>query len=293
MSRKEIYHWKIKTADSWRSGTEAKISLSLHGDSGDVARTRLVPEYSYLDEDLPPDARGKHPSVWLPRQPLRERPKDFARNVVTLGRFPPCPGIGNLGQFPTGPSIGALETGVLLSDGSGSGADWQVEYVRIMVSQSAYWLADNVGLVKGGVEKRLTFVLEFETEFSPMAWRRKNAALKELARTDPLAWLAQNREKDRMIASVRDIPYAEQHSRDALLEAGWNAQQVEELLAGRSVTSQKILGRIEEGSRVPTVVGTRVRGEEGVRASTPEAGATEAIPAPSTAPLSPLEKEPD
>jgi hypothetical protein len=253
MSREEIYHWKIKTADSWRAGTEARISLSLHGDSGDVARSRLVPEYSYLDEDLPPDARGKHPSAWLPRQPLRERPKDFARNVVTLG------------QFPMGPSIGALETGVLLSDGSGSGADWQVEYVRIMVSRSAYWLADNVGLVKGGVEKRLTFVLEFETEFSPMAWRRKNAALKELARTDPLAWLAQNREKDRMIASVRDTPYAEQHSRNALLEAGWNAQQVEELLAGRSVTSQEILGRIEEGSRVPTVVGTRVRGEEGVR----------------------------
>jgi hypothetical protein len=82
-----------------------------------------------------------------------------------------------------------------------------------------------------------------------------------------------------------DTPYAEQHSRNALLEAGWNAQQVEELLAGRSVTSQEILGRIEEGSRVPTVVGTRVRGEEGVRAS--HTGLA------SDPPLSPLEKEPD
>ncbi len=270
MSRKEIYHWKIKTADSFRAGTEARISLSLHGDSGDVARSRLVPEYSYLDEDLPPDERGNHPSAWLPKQPLRERPKDFARNVVTLG------------QFPKGPSIGALETGVLISDGSGSGADWQVEYVRIMVSRSAYWLADNVGLVKGGVEKRLTFVLEAETEWSPMAWRKKNAALKELARTDPVQWLQQNREKDRMIASVRPTPYAEQHSRNALLEAGWTPQQVEDLLAGRSPTSQKILGKIEEGSRVPTADGIRVRVEEGVRVPTPEAP-----------PLSPLEKEPD
>ena len=270
MSREETYFWKIKTADSLGAGTDARIKLLLHGDSGDMEFSWLVSEYAYLDQDLPPDARGKHPSAWVPMQPLRERPKDFARNVVTLGRFPPCPGIGN------------LETGVLISDGSGSGSDWQVDSVRIMVSRSAFWLADNVGLVKGGVEKRLTFVLEAETEWSPMAWKRKQAALRDLARTDPVKWLAQKRENDRMIASVRPNPHAEAHSRQALLEANWTPQQVEELLAGRSPTSQAILGKVEDGSRVPTAEGTRVRVEEGVRVPTPEAP-----------PLSPLEKEPD
>ena len=273
MSREETYFWKIKTADSLGAGTDARIKLLLHGDSGDMEFSWLVSEYAYLDQDLPPDARGKHPSAWVPMQPLRERPKDFARNVVTLGRFPPCPGIGN------------LETGVLISDGSGSGSDWQVDSVRIMVSRSAYWLADNVGIVQGGVEKRLTFVLEAETEWSPMAWKRKHAALRDLARPNPVQWLAQKRENDRMIASVRPTPYAEQHSRNALLEAGWTPQQVDDLLAGRSPTSQAILGRVEEGSRVPTADGTRVPVAEGVRVPT--------APGSVLPPLSTRESEPD
>jgi hypothetical protein len=269
MSREETYFWKIKTADSLSAGTDARIKLSLHGDSGDMEFSGLVSEYAYLDQDLPPDRRG--PGAWLPMQPLRERPKDFARNVVTLGRFPRGPGIGN------------LETGVLISDGSGAGSDWQVDSVRISVSgQSAVWRADNVGLVKGGVEKRLIFVLESETEWSPMAFRRKQAAMRELARTDPVRWLAQTRENDRMLASVRPNPYAEAQSRQALLEANWTPQQVDDLLAGRSPASQAMLGKVAEGSRVPTVEGTRVRVEEGVRVPTPEAP-----------PLSPLEKEPD
>ena len=272
MSREETYFWKIKTADSLGAETDARIKLSLHGDSGDMDLSGLVSEYSYLDRDLPPDARG--PSAWVPMQPLRERPKDFARNVVTLGRFPRGPGIGN------------LETGVLISDGSGAGSDWQVDSVRVSVSgQSAIWLADNVGLVKGGVERRLTFVLESETEWSPMAFRRKQAALRELARTDPVRWLAQTRENDRMLASVRPNPYAEAQSRQALLEANWTSQQVDDLLAGRSPTSQAILGRVAEGSRVPTAEGTRVPVEEGVRVPTAPVGV---LP-----PLSTRESEPD
>ena len=116
--------------------------------------------------------------------------KDFARNVVTLGRFPSCPDIGN------------LETGVLISDGSGSGSDWEVESVRIsLTGQSAVWVARSVGLVKGGVAKQLTFALESETEWSPMALQRKKESLRELARTDPVRWLEQKREGDRLLSS--------------------------------------------------------------------------------------------
>ena len=266
----QAYHWKIKTADELGAGTDARLRLSLHGNRGDMEFSSLVSEFAYLDRDLPPDARGT--SAWLPMLPLRERPKDFARNVVTLGRFPSCPDLGN------------LETGVLISDGSGSGSDWEVESVRIsLTGQSAVWVASNVGLVKGGVAKQLTFALESETEWSPMALQRKKESLRELARTDPVRWLEQKREGDRLLSSVRVNPNAEAESRRALLDANWTADQVDDILAGRSPVSRAILGKVVDGNRVPTVDGTRVPVVEGVRV--PKAALSP--------PLSTLESEPD
>ena len=173
---------------------------------------------------------------------------------------------------------------MLISDGSGSGSDWEVESVRIsLTGQSAVWVARSVGLVKGGVAKQLTFALESETEWSPMALQRKKESLRELARTDPVRWLEQKREGDRLLSSVRANPNAEAESRRALLDANWTADQVEDILAGRSPTSRAILGKVVDGNRVPTVDGTRVPVVEGVRV--PKAALSP--------PLSTLESEPD
>ena len=182
----ETYHWKIITADTIGAGTEARIRLSLHGDRGDMDFAWLLPEFTMRN-------RGEAGDVWFPSPPQEASPDAFARNTLTFGRFPSCPSIGN------------LLSGVLLTDGSGWGSDWQVASVRIMVSNSVVWLADNVGFVQGGVQKRLAFVVESETESSPLNRRKSDEAENRLQLEDPDSWAQIARERNALIRSVTGI----------------------------------------------------------------------------------------
>ena len=196
----ETYHWKIITADTIGAGTEARIRLSLHGDRGDMDFAWLLPEFTMRN-------RGEAGGAWFPSPPQEASPDAFARNTLTFGRFPSCPSIGN------------LISGGLLTDGSGWGSDWQVASVRIMVSNSVVWLADNVGLVQGGVQKRLAFVVESETESSPLNRRNKDEAETRLQLEDPGSWAQIARERNALIRSVTGIalpdpvPQARQQNR--------------------------------------------------------------------------------
>lgn len=182
----ETYHWKIITADTIGAETEARIRLSLHGDRGDMDFAWLLPEFTMRN-------RGEAGGAWFPSPPQEASPDAFARNTLTFGRFPSCPSIGN------------LISGGLLTDGSGWGSDWQVTSVRIMVSNSVVWLADNVGLVQGGVQKRLAFVVESETESSPLNRRNKDEAETRLQLEDPGSWAQIARERNALIRSVTGI----------------------------------------------------------------------------------------
>ena len=182
----ETYHWKIITADTIGAGTEARIRLSLHGDRGDMDFAWLLPEFTMRN-------RGDAGDVWFPSPPQEASPDAFSRNTLTFGRFPSCPSIGN------------LLSGVLLTDGSGWGSDWQVASVRIMVTDTVVWRADNVGLVQGGVEKRLNFVVESETESSPLNRRKSDEAENRLQLEDPGSWAQIARERNALIRSVTGI----------------------------------------------------------------------------------------
>ena len=182
----ETYHWKIITADTIGAGTEARIRLSLHGDRGDMDFAWLLPEFTMRN-------RGDAGDVWFPSPPQEASPDAFARNTLTFGRFPSCPSIGN------------LLSGVLLTDGSGWGSDWQVASVRIMVTDTVVWRADNVGRVQGGVEKRLNFVVESETESSPLNRRNRDEAETRLQLEDPASWAQIARERNALIRSVTGI----------------------------------------------------------------------------------------
>lgn len=182
----ETYHWKIITADTIGAGTEARIRLSLHGDRGDMDFAWLLPEFTMRN-------RGEAGGAWFPSPPQEASPDAFARNTLTFGRFPSCPSIGN------------LLSGVLLTDGSGWGSDWQVASVRIMVSNSVVWLADNVGIVQGGVQKRLAFLVESETESSPLNRRNRDEAETRLQLEDPASWAQIARERNALIRSVTGI----------------------------------------------------------------------------------------
>ena len=196
----ETYHWKIITADTIGAETEARIRLSLHGDRGEMDFAWLLPEFTMRN-------RGEAGGAWFPSPPQEASPDAFARNTLTFGRFPSCPSIGN------------LISGGLLTDGSGWGSDWQVASVRIMVSNSVVWLADNVGLVQGGVQKRLAFVVESETESSPLNRRNKDEAETRLQLEDPGSWAQIARERNALIRSVTGIalpdpvPQARQQNR--------------------------------------------------------------------------------
>ena len=182
----ETYHWKIITADTIGAGTEARIRLSLHGDRGDMDFAWLLPEFTMRN-------RGDAGDVWFPSPPQEASPDAFSRNTLTFGRFPSCPSIGN------------LLSGVLLTDGSGWGSDWQVASVRIMVTDTVVWRADNVGRVQGGVEKRLNFVVESETESSPLNRRKSDEAENRLQLEDPDSWAQIARERNALIRSVTGI----------------------------------------------------------------------------------------
>ena len=182
----ETYHWKIITADTIGAGTAARIRLSLHGDRGDMDFAWLLPEFTMRN-------RGDAGDVWFPSPPQEASPDAFARNTLTFGRFPSCPSIGN------------LLSGVLLTDGSGWGSDWQVASVRIMVTDTVVWRADNVGLVQGGVQKRLNFVVESETESSPLNRRKSDEAENRLQLEDPDSWAQIARERNALIRSVTGI----------------------------------------------------------------------------------------
>ena len=182
----ETYHWKIITADTIGAGTEARIRLSLHGDRGDMDFAWLLPEFTMRN-------RGEAGGAWFPSPPQEASPDAFARNTLTFGRFPSCPSIGN------------LLSGVLLTDDSGWGSDWQVASVRIMVSNSVVWLADNVGIVQGGVQKRLAFLAESETESSPLNRRNRDEAETRLQLEDPASWAQIARERNALIRSVTGI----------------------------------------------------------------------------------------
>ena len=186
MATVETYHWKIITADTIGAGTEARIRLSLHGDRGDMEFAWLLPEFTMRN-------RGEAGGAWFPSPPQEASPDAFARNTLTFGRFPSCPSIGN------------LLSGVLLTDGSGWSSDWQVASVRIMVSNSVVWLADNVGLVQGGVQKRLSFVVESETESSPLNRRKRDEAETRLQLEDPDSWAEVARERNALIQSLTGI----------------------------------------------------------------------------------------
>lgn len=182
----ETYHWKIITADTVGAGTDARIRLSLHGDRGDMDFAWLLPEFTMRN-------RGGAGDVWFPSPPQEASPDAFARNTLTFGRF------------PSGPSLGNLLSGVLVTDGSGWGSDWQVVSVRISVNNSVFWLADNVGLVRGGVQKRLSFVVESETESSPLNRRKRDEAETRLQLEDPDSWAEVTRERNALIRSVTGI----------------------------------------------------------------------------------------
>lgn len=182
----ETYHWKIITADSIGAGTDARIRLSLHGDRGDMDFAWLLPEFTMRN-------RGDAGDVWFPSPPPEASPDAFSRNTLTFGRFPSCPSIGN------------LLSGVLLTDGSGWGSDWQVASVRIMVTDTVVWLADSVRLVQGGVQKRLAFVVESESASSPLNRRKSNEAENRLQLEDPDSWAQIARERNALIRSVTGI----------------------------------------------------------------------------------------
>ena len=167
----ETYHWKIITSDTIGAGTASRIRLSLHGDRGDMDFAWLLPEFTMRN-------RGDAGDVWFPSPPQEASPDAFSRNTLTFGRFPSCPSIGN------------LLSGVLLTDGSGWGSDWQVASVRIMVTDTVVWRADNVRRVQGGVEKRLNFVVEAENR---------------LQLEDPDSWAQIARERNALIRSVTGI----------------------------------------------------------------------------------------
>ena len=183
----ETYHWKIITSDTIGAGTASRIRLSLHGDRGDMDFAWLLPEFTMRN-------RGDAGDVWFPSPPQEASPDAFSRNTLTFGRFPSCPSIGN------------LLSGVLLTDGSGWGSDWQVASVRISVgNSSAVWLADNVGLVQGGVQKRLAFVVESETDSSPLNRRKRDEAEARLQLEDPNSFAQIARERNALIRSVTGI----------------------------------------------------------------------------------------
>ena len=205
----ETYHWKIITADTIGAGTDARIRLSLHGDRGDMDFAWLLPEFTMRN-------RGEAGGAWFPSPPQEASPNAFARNTVTYGRFPSCPSIGN------------LISGVLLTDGSGWGSDWQVVSVRISVNQNVVWLADNVGLVNGGAEKRLTFAVESETEYSPLNQRKRAEAEDRLRVEDPEAWSKVRQARNALIQSVTGIalPDADVPKARALTDAEVSAFRV-------------------------------------------------------------------
>ncbi len=186
MATVETYQGKIITADTLGAGTDARIRLSLHGDRADLDFAWLLPEFTMR-------FRGESGGAWFPTPQTEASPSAFARNTVTFGRFPSCPSIGN------------LLSGELLSDGSGWGSDWQVVSVRISVNQNVVWLADNVGLVSGGAKKRLTFMVESETEYSPLNQRKRAEAEERLKVEDPEAWAKVRQARNALIQSVTGI----------------------------------------------------------------------------------------
>ena len=121
------------------------------------------------------DAESWDAGMWFPARRRRHHRMPL-RNTLTFGRFPSCPSIGN------------LLSGVLLTDGSGWGSDWQ-SCVGSDHGDRHRGLAGRQRRARSGrVEKATQLRGRVRTESSPLNRRKSDEAENRLQLEDPDSW---------------------------------------------------------------------------------------------------------
>lgn len=140
------YRWEIRTGDTWYAGTDANVYLSLAGDGASMKEMELND----------PDTNN-----------------DWEKGDV------------NHGGFETA-DLGDIRTGTLRQDGSGSGSDWSVDYVKITNDEDGrVWLAGVNTELKGNQPSRLVFKLTDRGQYDQiLAQKKADAAKKALEQKD-------------------------------------------------------------------------------------------------------------
>jgi hypothetical protein len=134
------YRWELRTGDTWYAGTDATPSLGLTGTMGSMKPMEIND----------PDSNN-----------------DWEKGDVNHGTF-------------TTQELGNLQTGTLSHDGSGSGSDWTVDYVKVTNDEDGrVWSAGVNAELKANSPYRLVFSLVDKGQFDILEARKKEEAARK------------------------------------------------------------------------------------------------------------------
>lgn len=167
------YRWEIRTGDTWYAGTDANVFLSLAGDTASMKEMELND----------PDSSN-----------------DWEKGDVNHGGFETT-------------DLGDLRTGTLRQDGSNTGSDWTVDYVKVTNDEDGrVWLAGVNSELKENQPKRLVFKLTDRGQYDQILAQKKADAAKK-ALDDQDAEAQQEAAADERAAAEEERQYKKELER--------------------------------------------------------------------------------